>query len=280
MCCSARAAARSTDAIKQLEAAGCTVQKVAALPSGDHSVLTPGGTSKKWNTDPPTNGPHYQQCGDLGRVHDAALPGAGRAQPRARRHLHPVRQGRAAGHGRPAEGVLRPAPERDAARAAAEARLEDRAGRVDDQQPDVSRTPAPRTSRSARRSTRAPTRRSSRRTSSRAPSASRPTRSRPARRSPDDRLKPVAAAVRRPASAGRSGFVRSTMPGLGLEPRRPEGHPILSRARMTSFATPAFSRARDGEAYRASSSGQVGQDIAGVSSSAPTRSGMRIGFVT
>ena len=31
----------STDAIKQLEAAGCTVQKVAALPSGDHSVLTP-----------------------------------------------------------------------------------------------------------------------------------------------------------------------------------------------------------------------------------------------
>ena len=61
-CCSARAAASSTDAIKQLEAAGCTVQKVAALPSGDHSVLTPGGTSKKWNTDPPTSGPHYQQC--------------------------------------------------------------------------------------------------------------------------------------------------------------------------------------------------------------------------
>ena len=51
----------SKDAIKQLEAAGCTVQTVAALPSGDHSVLTPTGTSKKWNTDPPTNGPHYQQ---------------------------------------------------------------------------------------------------------------------------------------------------------------------------------------------------------------------------
>ena len=29
------------------------------------------------------------------------------------------------------------------------------------------------------------------------------------------------------------------MPGAGLEPARPEGHPILSRARMTSFATPA-----------------------------------------
>jgi len=51
----------SSDAIKQLEDAGCTVQKVAALPSGDHSVLTPGGTSKKWNTDPPTSGPHYAQ---------------------------------------------------------------------------------------------------------------------------------------------------------------------------------------------------------------------------
>lgn len=50
----------STDAIAKLEAAGCTVQKVASLPSGDHSVLTPDGTSKKWNTDPPTSGPHYQ----------------------------------------------------------------------------------------------------------------------------------------------------------------------------------------------------------------------------
>ena len=29
------------------------------------------------------------------------------------------------------------------------------------------------------------------------------------------------------------------MPGAGLEPARPEGHPILSRARLTSFATPA-----------------------------------------
>jgi hypothetical protein len=29
------------------------------------------------------------------------------------------------------------------------------------------------------------------------------------------------------------------MPGERLELSRPEGHPILSRARMTSFATPA-----------------------------------------
>ncbi len=50
----------SADAVAKLEAAGCTVQKVVALKSGDHSVLTPGGTSKGWNTDPPTSGAHYQ----------------------------------------------------------------------------------------------------------------------------------------------------------------------------------------------------------------------------
>jgi hypothetical protein len=52
--------ASGSDAVKQLEAAGCTVQTVKALPAGDHSVLTPSGTSKKWNTTPPTSGPHYQ----------------------------------------------------------------------------------------------------------------------------------------------------------------------------------------------------------------------------
>ncbi len=51
----------SKDAIKQLEAAGCTVQTVASLKSGDHSILTPSGTTTKWNTNPPTSGPHYQQ---------------------------------------------------------------------------------------------------------------------------------------------------------------------------------------------------------------------------
>jgi Protein of unknown function (DUF3105) len=49
----------SSDAPKMLEAAGCTVQAVKSLPSNDHSVLKPTGTSKKWNTDPPTSGPHY-----------------------------------------------------------------------------------------------------------------------------------------------------------------------------------------------------------------------------
>jgi len=40
----------------QLVAAGCTLQSVKAQP-GRHS-LTPDGTSK-WNTDPPTSGPHF-----------------------------------------------------------------------------------------------------------------------------------------------------------------------------------------------------------------------------
>jgi hypothetical protein len=39
-----------------LEAAGCTLQAVEAQP-GRHS-LTPDGTAK-WNTDPPTSGPHF-----------------------------------------------------------------------------------------------------------------------------------------------------------------------------------------------------------------------------
>ena len=41
-----------------LEAAGCTFKSVKAL-EGAHSVTQPGGTSDKWNTDPPTTGPHY-----------------------------------------------------------------------------------------------------------------------------------------------------------------------------------------------------------------------------
>jgi hypothetical protein len=52
--------ASGSDAVAKLEAAGCNVEKVKALPAGDHSVLTPSGTSKKWNTSPPTSGPHYQ----------------------------------------------------------------------------------------------------------------------------------------------------------------------------------------------------------------------------
>ena len=50
----------SSEAPKLLEAAGCTVKSVDSLPDADHSVTTPGGTSGKWNTTPPTSGPHYQ----------------------------------------------------------------------------------------------------------------------------------------------------------------------------------------------------------------------------
>jgi hypothetical protein len=49
----------SADVPKLLQAAGCTLQPVKSEKAGDHSVLTPTGTSTKWNTDPPTSGPHY-----------------------------------------------------------------------------------------------------------------------------------------------------------------------------------------------------------------------------
>jgi hypothetical protein len=51
-----------------LDAAGCTLKTVAALP-GDHSV-SPGGISGKWNTDPPTNGPHYGVAAIFGIYED------------------------------------------------------------------------------------------------------------------------------------------------------------------------------------------------------------------
>ncbi len=41
-----------------LKSAGCTLQVAPAL-AGEHSIQEPGGTSPKWNTDPPTSGPHY-----------------------------------------------------------------------------------------------------------------------------------------------------------------------------------------------------------------------------
>lgn len=52
-----------------LEAVGCTLKTVKALP-GQHSISDPGGTSDKWNTDPPTNGPHYGQAAIFGIYQD------------------------------------------------------------------------------------------------------------------------------------------------------------------------------------------------------------------
>ncbi|HWQ23226.1 MAG TPA: DUF3105 domain-containing protein [Gaiellaceae bacterium] len=48
-----------------LEAAGCTLEAKPALP-GEHSVTDPSGSSPKWNTDPPTSGPHYAQAAIFG----------------------------------------------------------------------------------------------------------------------------------------------------------------------------------------------------------------------
>jgi uncharacterized protein DUF3105 len=42
----------------KLQAAGCTLQVAPALV-GVHSITDPNKTSPKWNTDPPTSGPHY-----------------------------------------------------------------------------------------------------------------------------------------------------------------------------------------------------------------------------
>ncbi len=48
-----------------LEAAGCILQAVPGQ-AAQHSVTNPAGTSDKWNTDPPTNGPHYGEAAIFG----------------------------------------------------------------------------------------------------------------------------------------------------------------------------------------------------------------------
>jgi len=65
--------AASSDAPKLLQAAGCTVTSVNAL-KGEHTIATPAGTSKKWNTSPPTSGPHYQVPAIWGAYTEPLLP--------------------------------------------------------------------------------------------------------------------------------------------------------------------------------------------------------------
>jgi hypothetical protein len=48
----------SASAAAALDTAGCTLVEKPAL-RGVHSILKPTGTSKLWNTSPPTSGPHY-----------------------------------------------------------------------------------------------------------------------------------------------------------------------------------------------------------------------------
>ncbi|HET7514473.1 MAG TPA: hypothetical protein VFJ60_06700, partial [Gaiella sp.] len=47
------------DARAALEQAGCTLSATPSL-EGVHSITTPSGTSPKWDTVPPTSGPHYE----------------------------------------------------------------------------------------------------------------------------------------------------------------------------------------------------------------------------
>ena len=211
----------AADPTAALEAAGCTLTTVEALP-GVHSVATPEGTSKDWNTVPPTSGPHYEVPAIWGSydepvnqaqlVHNLehggiAIQFGDEVPRRDRRAARELRAGQPARH--------RP-------RAVSGARQPDRARRLGHRGrlEAGGRHRIPRKVRGA--STRVPLTRSSTPTSSRAPSASRLTRSFPAERS--------AHAVARP---------RCQVPGEGLEPPCPEGQPGLSRPRLTSFATPA-----------------------------------------
>jgi Protein of unknown function (DUF3105) len=56
------------EARQALAAAGCELQVVPAVPNRpDHSDFPdPSGTSARWNTDPPTSGPHYGQTAVYG----------------------------------------------------------------------------------------------------------------------------------------------------------------------------------------------------------------------
>ena len=49
----------TANAAAALDSAGCTLVEKPAL-RGVHTITTPTGTSKLWNTNPPTSGPHYQ----------------------------------------------------------------------------------------------------------------------------------------------------------------------------------------------------------------------------
>jgi Protein of unknown function (DUF3105) len=53
----------------KFEAAGCTFQVAPAL-AGAHSIDDPGGTTSRWNTNPPTSGPHYAIAAIFGIYED------------------------------------------------------------------------------------------------------------------------------------------------------------------------------------------------------------------
>jgi hypothetical protein len=53
-----------------MEEADCTLTSVAALPQADHSLTEQGDTSDRWNTNPPTSGPHNSLTAVYGRYRD------------------------------------------------------------------------------------------------------------------------------------------------------------------------------------------------------------------
>lgn len=57
-----------------LEAAGCRLVVKPNRGGARHSIQDPGGASKKWNTDPPTNGPHYAEPAVFGSYNEALEP--------------------------------------------------------------------------------------------------------------------------------------------------------------------------------------------------------------
>jgi len=78
----------SGDARAALEAAGCTLTVKPGVPNvSDHSDFpNPDARSPKWNTDPPTSGPHYGQT---------VIYGAYSEPPQVGRLLHNLEHGAA-----------------------------------------------------------------------------------------------------------------------------------------------------------------------------------------
>ncbi len=132
---SAAATARRADAPKLLEAAGCTVQTVKALPSNDHSVTDARGDVHEVEHVAADERPALPGAGRLGRVHRAAAcrPRWSTTSSTAASSSSTARTFRRR-RSTQLKGVLRQPPERNAPRAAAEPRLEDRDRRLDDEQ--------------------------------------------------------------------------------------------------------------------------------------------------
>ena len=104
---SAAAAASTPEELRtKLEAAGCTFQVAPAL-EGVHSIADPAGASGRWNTDPADVRAALRHRRHLRDLRGRARARSRRAQPRARRDLHPLRRGRARFDRRRAPRLLR-----------------------------------------------------------------------------------------------------------------------------------------------------------------------------